>query len=93
MMNIPNEIFNKIMLQNSSPVADVFRSGYQGLLNLVEEVQPFSNTTFYDAWSLKRTNIQHEKEEAKERIELEKQWRIHKLMSAFIYDSDDDEDY
>ena len=89
-MNIPNEIFNKIMLYNSSPVADVFRSGYQGLLTLAEEVQPFSNTTFYDAWSLKRTNIQHEKEEEKETIELERQFQIHKLNSPFVFDSDDD---
>ena len=91
-MNIPKEIFNKIMLYNSSPVADVFRSGDQGLLNLVEEVQPFSNTTLYDAWSLKRINIEHEKEEEKERIELEKQRRLHKLNSPFIHD-DSDEDY
>ena len=91
-MNIPKEIFNKIMLYNSSPVADVFRSGYQGLLNLNEEVQPFSNTTFYDAWSLKRINIQHEKEEEKERIELERQYQIHKLNSPFIHDGSD-EDY
>ena len=91
-MNIPNEIFNKIMLYNSSPVADVFRSGYQGLLSLVAEVQPFSNTTFYDVWSLKRIIIKHEQEEEKEIIELEKQWRFHKLNSSFNHD-DFDEDY
>ena len=92
-MSIPIEIFNKIMLYNSHPTADVFRSGYKGLLNLVEEVRPFSDTTFYDAWSLERTNLKHEKEEEQEHIELEKQWRIHKLNSPFVYDSDNDEEY
>ena len=92
-MSIPTEIFNKIMLYNSHPTADVFRSGYKGLLNLVEEVRPFSDTTFYDAWSLKRVNLKHEKEEEQENLELEKQWRIQKLNSPFrFYDSDGDED-
>ena len=79
-MHIPIEVFNKIMLFNSNPVSDVFRSGYKGLLNEVVQVEPFCNSTFYDLWSLQRINLQHEKEE---RIELEKQWRIHQLNSGF----------
>ena len=79
-MNIPIEVFNKIMLFNSNPVSDVFRSGYKGLLNEVVQVQPFCNSTFYDLWSLQRTNLKHEKEEEEE---LEKQWRIHELNSGF----------
>ena len=92
-MSIPIEIFNKIMLYNSHPTADVFRSGYKVLLSFIAEVQPLSDETFYDWWSLERTNLKHEKEEEQEITELEKQWRIHKLNSGFHFDdSDGDED-
>ena len=60
---LPIEIFNKFMLYHSSPVADVFRSGYSGLLNFIEEIQPRSEETFYDWWSLERINMKHAKEE------------------------------
>ena len=82
---LPIEIFNKIMLYNSNPVADVFRSGYDGLLNFIEEIQPLSEETFYDWWSLERINIKHEKEEQQERIELERQYQIHRLNSPFCF--------
>ena len=90
-MSIPIEIFNKIMLYNSHPTADVFRNGYKGLLNFIEKVQPLSDETFYDWWSLERINIKHEKEEEQENLELEKQWRTHSCNSPFrFYDSDED---
>ena len=82
---LPIEIFNKIMLYNSNPVADVFKSGYRRLLNFVEEVQPLSEETFYEWWSLERINMKHEKGEEQETIELERQWQIHKLNSPFCF--------
>ena len=43
-MSIPESIFQKIMLYNTHPVADVFKSEYNHLYDDVDEM------SFYEVW-------------------------------------------
>ena len=75
-MSVPVEVFNKIMLYNSHPVADVFRNGY---IEELEEYE-FGQTTncfkflFYDLFQMKKERREQEEFERWEEIE-----RLHEV--------------
>ena len=70
-MSIPIEIFNKIMLYNSHPVADVFRSGYLEELKDYEFGQTTDYFKFlnYDLFQMKKERREQEEFERWEEIE------------------------
>ena len=72
-MSIPTEIFNKIMLYNSHPVADLFKDNWD---EHIDEMMD-DNVSFYNIWC-------YERERMKENI---RQWKIYKSKYAF-YDDD-----
>ena len=78
-MSIPSEIFNKIMLYNSHPVADVFKSGYLEELKDYE----FGQTTTQFNFSF------HEIIQITKKLEEEEQ-KLNEFMKFWMIDSDDE---
>ena len=82
-MSIPREIFNKIMLYNSHPVADVFKSGYLEELKDYE----FGQTTDYFNFSFCEV-IKMTKEANEAEKESKRQWNLYRSKYAY-YDDDE----
>ena len=62
-MNISKEIFSKIMLYNSHPVADVFRSEFHEVLHKINTYYDDDGELFYSMWQNQRievNNTEHE---------------------------------
>ena len=73
-MSIPIEIFNKIMLYNSHPVADIFNDAYGDDFEYVQEsCNGLEPDSFYEFWSMQ---MNRKKEDIR-------QWKIYK--SKYIY--------
>ena len=56
-MNIPKEIFSKIMLYNSHPVADVFRSEFHEVLHKIKTYYDDDGELFYSMWQNQRIEV------------------------------------
>ena len=60
-MNIPQDIFNRIMLYNSHPVADAFKCDYNKIfkycLKIKEEGYDEEVCSFYNIWKNNYNNI------------------------------------
>jgi len=62
-MNIPEIIFNKIMLYNSHPVADVFKNEFYDILHRTTYYDDDSGDIFYHMWQIHRAELSNENDD------------------------------
>ena len=62
-MNIPKEIFSKIMLYNSHPVSDVFRAEFHEVLHKIKtHYDDEDGDLFYSMWQNQRIQTNYKNE-------------------------------
>ncbi len=65
LMNIPQEIFSKIMLFNSHPVSDVFKSEFHDVLHKIKTYYDDEDgDLFYSMWQNHRIEINNTERES-----------------------------